>query len=123
MANYLRTRLHFLIGLTGFLVFCFGIFILASGIKIRNILTGELKSWFASFGFGSNTCQFWAGIPVRLRTRSNDIIILLGTLLYDVLYSNYILLLWLFHGVARASYAIEYCFIIILKCAVNILYF
>jgi hypothetical protein len=65
MANYLRTKLHFLIGLAGFLVFCFGIFILASGIKIRNILTGELGYFI---GFGSNTCQYWAGIPVRLRT-------------------------------------------------------
>ena len=64
MANYLRTRLHFLIGLVGFLVFCFGVSILASGIKIRNILTGELK-YFKNYG--SNTCQYWAGIPVRLR--------------------------------------------------------
>ncbi|CAB3990031.1 Hypothetical predicted protein [Paramuricea clavata] len=63
MANYLRTKLHFLIGLAGFLVFCFGIFILASGIKIRNILTGELK---VHRGFGSNTCQYWAGIPTIL---------------------------------------------------------
>ncbi|CAB3990035.1 Hypothetical predicted protein [Paramuricea clavata] len=63
MANYLRTRLHFLIGLAGFLVFCFGIFILASALKIRNILTGELKRFT---GFGSNTCQYWAGIPTIL---------------------------------------------------------
>jgi hypothetical protein len=68
MATYLRTRLHFLIGLVGFLVFCFGIFILASALKIRNILTdGELKR-FTGFAFGTNTCQYWAGIPVRLRT-------------------------------------------------------
>ena len=65
MANYLRTKLHFLIGLVGFLVFCFGIFILASAIKIRNTLTGELEYFIG--GFGSNTCQYWAGIPVRLR--------------------------------------------------------
>jgi hypothetical protein len=65
MANYLRTRLHFLIGLVGFLAFCFGIFILASArLKIRNILTGELKYFI---NYGSNTCQYWAGIPVRLR--------------------------------------------------------
>jgi hypothetical protein len=38
---------------------------LASALKIRNILTGQLK-YFT--GFGSNTCQYWAGIPVRLRT-------------------------------------------------------
>jgi hypothetical protein len=60
MAN-LRTRLHFLVGLAGCLVFCFGIFILASGIKINLLLTGDLE---LVPGFGYNTCQYWAGIPV-----------------------------------------------------------
>ena len=60
MAN-LRTRLHFLIGLAGGLVCFLGIFILASGIKIKNLLTGDLE-WFR--GFGYNTCQYWVGIPV-----------------------------------------------------------
>ena len=64
MANNLRTKLHFFIRLVGFLVFFFGIFILASAIKIRNLLTGEL-AWY--YGYGNNTCQYWAGIPVCCR--------------------------------------------------------
>ena len=60
----LRTRLHFVIKLAGFLVFFFGIFILASAIKIRDILTGELELSIYYGSFGHNTCQYWAGIPV-----------------------------------------------------------
>ena len=46
-------------------MFLFGIFILASAIKIRDILTEELESLGFSVGhFGYNTCQYWAGIPV-----------------------------------------------------------
>jgi hypothetical protein len=64
MAYNLRTRLHFFIKFAGFSVFLFGIFILASAIKISDILTEELE-WHPDGGhYGHNTCQYWAGIPV-----------------------------------------------------------
>ena len=63
MANYLRTKLHFLIGLAGCLVCFFGIFILTSATKI-NVIIRDLHSFHS---FGDNTCQYWAGIPVRVR--------------------------------------------------------
>ncbi|CAB4018126.1 Hypothetical predicted protein [Paramuricea clavata] len=58
MANYLRTKLHFLIGLAGCLVVFFGIFILSSATKI-NVIIRHLHSFRR---FGDNTCQYWAGI-------------------------------------------------------------
>ena len=60
MGSNLRSRFHVLIGLTGTLLFCAGVFILASGIVVRNVLKG-LNNFHA---LGYNTCQYWAGIPV-----------------------------------------------------------
>ena len=46
----------------GAFVFCFGIFILASAVKIRNIFgESDLENFWDHFPL---TCQYWAGIPV-----------------------------------------------------------
>ena len=43
-------------------MFCFGTFILASAVKIRNIFgESDLEGYWDHFPL---TCQYWAGIPV-----------------------------------------------------------
>ncbi|XP_028398046.1 uncharacterized protein LOC114521723 [Dendronephthya gigantea] len=62
MTSNLRSKFHLVIGLTGTLVFCSGVFILASGIVVRDLLD-DMETFY---GYGGNTCQYWAGIPTIL---------------------------------------------------------
>ncbi|XP_028398044.1 uncharacterized protein LOC114521720 [Dendronephthya gigantea] len=59
----LRSRFHLLIGIVGTIVFCSGIFILASGIVVRDLLWNKLTH---VYDVGHITCQYWAGIPTIL---------------------------------------------------------
>jgi hypothetical protein len=56
MANYIRTRLHIFIGLAGCSVFCLGIMMLVSGIKLKEFLHDRTDDSY----------QYWAGIPVGI---------------------------------------------------------
>lgn len=66
MSNYHRIRLHFVISLAGSFVFLFGVFILASGIMITDILSKDEFIHFRDLKLHS--CQYWAGIPVSRGT-------------------------------------------------------